>query len=91
MKLETVPMFAELPQDNPQTFERSQFNFNMEKLIKRKCTGIAELSRKTLVADATLHDWMTGKVRFPIASPELKRVAEFFELSVDQLVYGEWE
>lgn len=86
---QTIPMFKDLPQDNLIIFERSIFNFNLERLMKKHSLGLSELSRKVGISDSTLHDWISGKVRHPIAGPDLKMLALFLGVGVDDLVFKE--
>lgn len=56
-------------------------------LCKVKGITFAELSRRSGVAQQTLHNWTLG--RRSVNPDQLKKVAQILEVSVHHLLYGE--
>ncbi len=62
---------------------------NLKKLLDERGMTASQLSRATKVPNSTIQNWLSGLV--PRNLIQLKRVAEYFEASVDFLLYGEKE
>lgn len=59
---------------------------NLKLYLASKSMTAAELSRITKVPKATISDWLSG--RSPKNLLHLKNIASYFEVSIDELVFG---
>jgi transcriptional regulator with XRE-family HTH domain len=59
---------------------------NLKKLLQKKGITAAQLARDTKIAPQTLNNWLSGYE--PRSLLQLRRVADYFEVSVDYLAYG---
>lgn len=59
---------------------------NLRFQLNQKNTTAAQLSRATNIPKATISDWLAGVS--PKKIEQVKRVADFFNISVDELVFG---
>ena len=64
----------------------SNLTNNLNELIHSKSITMAQLSRETGIPPQTLNNWMAGQE--PRGLNKLKRVADYFEISLDQLCFG---
>lgn len=60
---------------------------NLKKLINNDDLTVAQLSRATKVPSQTINNWLSGLQ--PKNMNQVKAVANYFKLSLDELVYGE--
>lgn len=58
----------------------------LKKLIHERGITITHLARESGVAQQTLHNWMSGTE--PRSLTQVKRVADYFEVSVDYICFG---
>lgn len=58
----------------------------LKKLLFEKDMTVAQLSRATKVPQQTLNNWMQGQE--PRNLTHLKTIADYFNVTVDHLVYG---
>lgn len=66
-----------------------ELSTNLKRLINEQGMTVSSLSRKTSVSQQTLHNWLSGAE--PRSLGQIKRVARFFEVTVDLLCFGESE
>ena len=59
----------------------------LKKLLTEHDITIAQLSRATKVPRQTLDNWLTGQE--PRSLKQVKLIARFFEISLDELCFGE--
>jgi transcriptional regulator with XRE-family HTH domain len=59
---------------------------NLKNLLEKRGMTPSQLSRATKVPNSTIQNWLTGLE--PRNLIQLKKVAEFFDVSVDLLLYG---
>jgi transcriptional regulator with XRE-family HTH domain len=59
---------------------------NLKSLLERRGMTASQLSRATKVPNSTIQNWLTGLE--PRNLIQLKRVAEYFDVTVDILLYG---
>lgn len=59
----------------------------LKQLMKANDLTLAKLSKSTGVPKQTIHNWLTGTE--PKNLSHLKKVATYFDLSIDELCYGE--
>lgn len=59
---------------------------NLKNLLDKRGMTPSQLSRATKVPNSTIQNWLTGLE--PRNLIQLKKVADFFDISVDLLVYG---
>jgi predicted transcriptional regulator len=60
---------------------------NLKKLLNENDLTVAQLSRASKIPPQTLHNWLHGQE--PKNFLQIKKLANHFEMSVDELVYGE--
>ena len=60
---------------------------HLKKLIKSNDLTVAQLSRATKVATQTLNNWLAGLE--PRSMQQVKKVADYFNLTIDELAYGQ--
>jgi transcriptional regulator with XRE-family HTH domain len=58
----------------------------IKRLMSEKDLSIAQLSRATFVPAQTLHNWLAGQK--PRDVDQVKKVAEYFDVTLDYLLYG---
>ncbi|MBF0361971.1 MAG: helix-turn-helix transcriptional regulator [Oligoflexia bacterium] len=58
----------------------------LKKLIKERDTSIAKVSRTTKIPSKTIYNWLSGSE--PKSFLQVKRVADYFEVSLDYLCFG---
>lgn len=59
---------------------------NLKTLLEKRGMTASQLSRATKVPNSTIQNWLTGLE--PRNLIQLKKVAEYFDVSVDLLLYG---
>ena len=59
----------------------------LKKLLKEQDLTVAQLSRATKVPAQTLNNWLSGLE--PRSMGQVKSVAHFFKITLDELAYGE--
>ncbi len=59
---------------------------NLKKILKAKDLTMAQLARATKVPKTTLANWMAGTP--PKNLDQLKAVADYLEISIDELCYS---
>ena len=58
---------------------------SLKKLMFEKDIKVTQLSRATKVPATTLHNWLSGQT--PKDIKQVKRVADYFSVSLDQLFF----
>lgn len=66
---------------------KSVLALNLKRILKDKDMTVAQLSRKTKVPSQTLNNWLAGLE--PRNIGQVKSVAQFFEITIDELVFGD--
>ena len=66
-----------------------QFKGNLKRLLFQNDLTASQLSRATKVPQATLSGWINGVP--PKNLTQLKKVANYFSVSIDELIFGELE
>ena len=66
-----------------------EFAKTLKTLIRQNASSVNELAREINVSPKTINDWLTG--RTPRDLDAVKRCAEFLEVSIHFLLYGEDE
>lgn len=59
---------------------------NLQNLLDKRGMTASQLSRATKVPNSTIQNWLAGLV--PRNLLQLKKVADYFDVSVDLLLYG---
>lgn len=59
---------------------------NLRKLIVQNGMTVVHLSRSTKIPLQTIHGWLAGSE--PKSLKQLKKIADFFEISIDQLCFN---
>lgn len=65
------------------------FGKNLERLLLSRGMTISTLAKKTGVSKSTLQGYVGASGNFPSNPMVLKAIAEVFEISVHQLIFGE--
>lgn len=85
-----VPMFEILPQtDEPK--KKQSMNCLQDMLLELMDTrkvSLAEIHKATEIPWGTLQGWHDGDVRCQMADKNLYRLAKFFNVPLEYLVYG---
>jgi transcriptional regulator with XRE-family HTH domain len=64
-----------------------KLNLTLKKLLKESDMTVAQLSRATKVPVQTIHNWTHGQD--PRSFIQVKKIADYFQITVDELVYGQ--
>lgn len=64
----------------------SKFANTLKKLMSEKKLSIAEVSRETEIPSSTLSEWCNG--REPLFSDNLIKLANYFNVTLEQLLTG---
>ena len=77
-----------MKQDNNDEAEimKLELHKNLKTLLDKRGVTPSQLSRATKVPNSTIQNWLTGLE--PRNLLQLKKVADYFDVSVDLLVYG---
>ncbi|NOT78279.1 MAG: helix-turn-helix transcriptional regulator [Bacteriovoracaceae bacterium] len=59
---------------------------NLKNLLEKRGMTASQLSRATKVPNSTIQNWLTGLE--PRNLLQLKKVADYFDVTVDLLLYG---
>lgn len=65
------------------------FGSNLERLMKEKRVSARELARTLNVPYKTVQDWIASGSRMPRNPEALKKLSEYFNCSIDYLLFGE--
>ncbi len=63
-----------------------KLNLALKKLLKENDLTASQLARATKVPVQSIHNWIHGQT--PRSFEQIKKIADFFNMSVDELVYG---
>lgn len=66
---------------------KSELARNLKQALKSKDMTAAQLSRATQVPAQTINNWLAGLE--PRSMSQVKKIAQYFDMSLDQLAYGE--
>ncbi len=66
---------------------KSSLAHNLKRILKDNDLTVAQLSRATKVPAQTINNWLTGLE--PRNMTQVKVVAQFFKISLDEIAYGE--
>jgi transcriptional regulator with XRE-family HTH domain len=69
--------------------EENDFGITLEKLLKERKMTIGKLAKEIGVSPTTLKEYVGRGGRFPSKPHVLKKIAEVFELSIHELLFGE--
>ena len=90
---ENVPMFSELPMDNPDAAKPEEVSVNNLQdnllfLMDRDKVSLAEVQRETMIPWTTVYGWYRGSVKAQLLDINVKELADYFDVTVDQLAFG---
>jgi len=63
-----------------------QLNKILKSLLQKRGLSITSLSKDTGIPIQTLHNWLNGAE--PRSFSQVKRVADYFEITLDEICYG---
>lgn len=66
-----------------------QLDKNLKKMMTTKKMSLKTLSTEVRVPSSTIHGWLNGAA--PKSLIDLKRIADYFDLSIDELCFGKNE
>jgi transcriptional regulator with XRE-family HTH domain len=66
---------------------KSLLHKNLKQLLNDRDMTVAQLSRATKIPTQTLNNWLSGLE--PRSMGQVKIIAQFFKISIDELAYGE--
>lgn len=64
----------------------NKFRYNLKALLDQRGIRAADLARASGVSPSVLSEWMAGRI--PGNVTNLKRVADFFGTTIDELLFG---
>lgn len=68
---------------------KKSFGSNLESLMKSKRVSARDLARDIGVPYKTVQDWTATGSRMPRNPEALKKLADYFECSIEYLLFGE--
>lgn len=68
--------------------EESEFGVNLEKLLEESGVSITQLAKEIGVGKSTVQEWVGKGGRFPSSPKHIKSIAEFFETTTHELMFG---
>jgi hypothetical protein len=90
-KTDQVPMFSDLPMDNPDAKKSEPCNILQDQfiyLLDRDKVELAEVQKQTGIAFTTLYDWYRGNVSTQKADKNLLTLARYFKVTLEFLCFG---
>jgi hypothetical protein len=91
MTLDQVPMFTELPMDNPDAHKEKPINILQDQfvyLMDRDKVQLADIQKTTGIPFTTLYDWYRGNVVAQKADKNLLTLAQYFKVTLEFLCFG---
>jgi len=92
MRTEQTPMFEELPTDNPDGSKKKRspniLQEILSELMNSRGVEMADIHKATGVPYPTLCDWCFGNVQTQKLDRNILKLAQFFNVSIEYLVYG---
>ena len=64
-----------------------KLSVNLQKIMKDNRVNLMELSKAVDIPNSTIHGWLNGAN--PRNIGELKRVADYFQISIDKLCFND--
>lgn len=99
MSAEMIPMFDDLPMDNPGAAKKpkeseNKFSEIFRRLVDEKELSLADIEREAASRGiklpwSTLTSWYKGLYKAQILDKRLKVLADILEVSLEYLVFGE--
>jgi len=65
---------------------KTNFMKYLKQAIEKRGITVSKLSKATGIPNSTLANWLAGHI--PKNVYQLKKVAEYFEISLDELIFG---
>lgn len=66
----------------------TDFGTQLEKLCRERGISINELARRLSISSKTVHEWVGKSSRLPRNPEHLKKLSEFFSVSLEYLLFG---
>lgn len=87
----TLVPIEELPQTEEKKVKVRVNNLqeNFIFLIEQKKCSLADVQKETLIPWATIFGWFKGGVSTQLLDLNVKELASFFEISIDELAFGD--
>lgn len=63
-----------------------KLNLNLKRLLQESNLTPSQLAREVKVPVQSIHNWIHGQN--PRSFEQIKKIADYFQVSVDELVYG---
>lgn len=71
-----------------EVMEKTMFGKNLETLINKKNMSIRQFAQAIDVSPKTAQEWVGKEGRFPSSPEIIKKIADLFEVTVHELLYG---
>lgn len=65
------------------------FGKTLESLINRHNLSVRQFAQKIGVSPKTVNEWVGKSGRFPGNPDSLKKIADLFDITIHELIYGE--
>lgn len=93
MSAETIPMFENLPMDNPDAKKKFSTPDNrlqemMIILIARRKVQLVDIHEATEIPWSTLMSWYRGIAKGQVADKRLLKLAQYFGVTLEYLCFG---
>ena len=69
--------------------EKTMFGKTLEQLIKQQSMSIRQFAKAIDVSPKTAQEWVGKEGRFPSNPDVLKKIANLFDVTIHELIYGE--
>jgi hypothetical protein len=96
MEENQTPMFENLEMDHPENAKEEKVRVNNLQenllwLMKKHNVSLGEIQKETLISFSTLYSWFRGEVGAQLLDINVKELADFFNVTVDDLAFGEFK
>ena len=90
---ENLEMFNVLPMDNPDAAKKKKkssniLQDNLAQLMSERKVEMADIHKATGIPYPTLCDWCFGTVETQRLDDNIKKLAQFFNVTIDYLAFG---
>lgn len=69
--------------------KKNEFGQRLERLCKERGIAVNELARRISISSKTVHEWVGSSGRLPRNPDHIKALAQFFNVGVEFLLFGE--
>lgn len=69
--------------------EKTMFGKTLESLIEKHNMSVRQFAQEIGVSPKTAQEWVGKEGRFPSNPESLKKIANLFDITIHELIYGE--